>query len=152
MAQWSWGESTSDPSTLFKQGYSELLAQHNEPESKDGDSAGNLKQCSVIFIVQKCFLMFNDTCISVCDSCLWSSQWAHLETVWLCPLFTLRSFSESCFLSWVSSDGLVHGVVLQLQDLFSFLGFLLACFSSLLSSLGMAARLSGPSSQFYVIC
>lgn len=44
------------------------------------------------------------------------------KTLTLSPLYTpFRSFSESCFLSWVASDVLVHGVVLlQLQD-FAFL-------------------------------
>lgn len=39
------------------------------------------------------------------------------KTLTLSPLYTpFRSFSESCFLSWVASDVLVHGVVLlQLQ-------------------------------------
>lgn len=90
---------------------------------KEGDSStspGNLYQCSVILIVQKCFLMFKQChlCFSLWPLPLVVSMGTSWKSLTLSPFHTpFRSFSESCFLSWVSSDVLVHGVIFfQLQD------------------------------------
>lgn len=51
--------------------------------SKNGNSTtspGNLWQCSVTLAMDKYFLMFRGTCVSVCAFCLWTCHWAPLRS------------------------------------------------------------------------